>query len=55
MGIKRVWTYAGAFQTLSIASVISNQYIATKLCILIEQGPTKQTFIVAFWKRHIDT
>ena len=27
MGIKRVWTYAGTFQTLSIAGVISNQYI----------------------------
>ena len=34
-----VWRYPGAFQTLSIASVISNQCIATKLCISIEQIP----------------
>ena len=37
MGKNRVWSYAAAFRTLSIASVISNQRIATQRCIQLEQ------------------
>ena len=39
IGKNWAWRYPDAFQTLSIASVISNQCIATKLGISIEQTP----------------
>ena len=37
IGENYIWSYAGALQTWSIASAISDQHIATKLCIPIEQ------------------